>query len=290
METMASDMQTYGVPMDAGDAFGAVAQDLRSSETDGGLAIRASEPLQLRGVRSARDLGGYPFTDAHGGSGRTVKGVFIRAGSLFFLTRSDAQLLEAYGVTRIIDLRSPFELRLLKDPVCRGRYPGVDYVSVPMMDQINSRGISGQVPDRMSDVYCSILDDDAESIRQVFLALDDEGCVLFHCRAGKDRTGVIAMLLLKLAGVDDRTVVADYAVSDRYAGRTWNLQRIGLRIIARRPVGALFESAPEEMERTLSHLHREYGSARAYLEGAAEVPTAVLDRIVERFTRVATGS
>ena len=287
MATMASDMQTYGLPVDAGEVFGQGSQEpleARSTRAGEGLAVTVSEPLPLHGVRSVRDLGGYPFTDAQGDRGYTVKGVFLRAGSLFFLTRSDAQLLEAYGVTRIIDLRSPFELRLLKDPVCRGRYPGVDYVSVPMMDQINSRGISGQVPDRMSDVYCGILDDDAASIREVFLALDDEGCVLFHCRAGKDRTGVIAMLLLKLVGVDDATVVADYAVSDRYAGRTWNLQRIGLRIIARRPVGALFKSAPEEMERTLSHLNREYGSARAYLEGAAEVPSAVLDRIVERFT------
>lgn len=246
--------------------------------------VRTSEPIVLHGVHSLRDLGGYSFTRADGTPAVTRSGVFLRGGSLSFLTGGDVRTLKRYGLTRIIDLRSPFELKLLPDRFCRGKHPEIGYVSVPMLDGINSHRIHDQVPDRMSDVYCGFLDNDAESIRQVFLALDGEGCVLFHCRAGKDRTGVIAMLLLKLVGVDDATVVADYAVSDRYAGRTWNLQRIGLRIIARRPVGALFKSAPEEMERTLSHLDREYGSARAYLEGAAEVPSAVLDRIVERFT------
>lgn len=285
MATATQDMQvrTFEVQADL-DAAADVLVPRRALKTDaeelGAHGVTASIPLPLRGVRSVRDLGGYPLVDGEGHAGFTTTGAFLRGGSLFFLTRSDVEMLRAYGVTRVIDLRSPFELRRFKDAFCRGRYPDIDYVSVPMMDQINSRGISGQVPDRMSDVYCSILDDDAASVRQVFMALDDDGCVLFHCRCGKDRTGVIAMLLLKLVGASDDAVIADYAVSDRYSGRTMGLQRVGLRIIARRPVTALFVSAPDEMERTLDHLYREYGSAREYLEQVAEVPADVLDRIV----------
>ena len=248
------------------------------------LGIKVSEPLPLHGVRSARDLGGYPYESDCGARGYTATGTFLRSGSLFFLTRYDLRMLEAYGVTRIIDLRSPFELKLFPDSFCRGKHPEIDYVSVPMMDGINSHRVHDQVPDRMSDVYCGFLDNDSDSIRQVFEALDDDGCVLFHCRCGKDRTGVIAMLLLKLIGVDDDTVIADYAVSDRYSGRTMGLQRIGLRIIAHRSVRALFESAPDEMERTLDHMYKEYGTAREYLEQVAEVPAATLDRLVARFS------
>lgn len=246
--------------------------------------IHISKPLPLRGAHSVRDLGGYAVTDAAGAPGFTVTGAFLRAGSLFFLTADDVRLLRAYGVTRVIDLRSPMELRYFPDAFCRGKYPDIDYVSVPMMDQINSRGIRGKIPARMSDVYCSILDDDADSVREVFEALDHEGCILFHCRAGKDRTGVIAMLLLKLLGASDEVAIADYAVSDQYTGATMGIQRVGLTILARRSTRCLFKSDPEEMERTLAHLHERYGTARAYLEDAAEVPASTLDRITARLS------
>ena len=247
-------------------------------------AAYVSAPLPLRGSRGVRDLGGYAFANAQGGEGFTATGAFLRSGSLFFLTRDDVRLLRAYGLSRVIDLRSPLELKYFPDAFCRGRYPDIDYVSVPMMDQINSRGIRGQIPVRMSDVYCSILDDDAESVREVFEALDCDGCVLFHCRAGKDRTGVVAMLLLKLVGASDETVIADYAISDHYTGRTMGLQRVGLTILARRSTRPLFKSDPEEMERTLAHVEERYGTVRAYLEEVAEVPAATLDRIAARLS------
>lgn len=77
------------------------------------------------------------------------------------------------------------------------------------------------LPDRMLMVYKSLLDNDAPSIRCVMEAIDEcgaGGCTLFHCRAGKDRTGVIAMLLLGLAGVSDEDIVADYAATQQYLG------------------------------------------------------------------------
>lgn len=74
------------------------------------------------------------------------------------------------------------------------------------------------LPDRMLTVYKSLLDNDAPSIRRVMEAIDEcgaGGCALFHCRAGKDRTGVIAMPLLGLAGVSDEDIVADYAATQQ---------------------------------------------------------------------------
>lgn len=246
------------------------------------IQLHTSSPLPLHGARSVRDLGGYAFSSDCGSQGFTATGVFLRSGSLFFLTGADVQALRAYGLARIIDLRSPFELRLFPDAFCRGKYADIDYVSVPMMDRIQARGIRAQIPNRMSDVYCNLLDNDAQSIRTVFEALDCDGCVLFHCRAGKDRTGVIAMLLLKLLGVSDEAVVADYAITDRYSGRTMGLQHVGLTILARRSTRCVFRSDPEEMERTLAHLRERYGSARAYLEEVAQVPAATLDSLVIR--------
>ena len=124
-------------------------------------------------------------------------------------------------------------------------------------------------------MYRSLLDESADSLRRVIEALDGDGCSLFHCRAGKDRTGVIAMLLLNLAGVDDEYIVADYAVTQRYMGRGLRAQRAGVSVLLLKKVPrCLFESAPEEMER--------YGSARSYLEGVAGCSPDLLDRIAGR--------
>lgn len=96
------------------------------------------------------------------------------------------------------------------------------------------------------------------------------GCALFHCRAGKDRTGVIAMLLLGLAGVADEDIVRDYAATQRFLGRGLRAQRIAVSVLLRRRAPrCLFEAIPEEMELTLAHLHECYGSARAYLREVA---------------------
>ena len=262
-----------------------------SSQTADGAALDSvsSTPLPLRGAHSVRDLGGYPCVDARGRRTVTATGAFLRSGSLFFLTAGEVQLLKAYGVTRVIDLRSPMELRFFPDSFCRGKHGDISYVSVPMMDRFEGRGIRGKIPAHMSDVYCAMLDDDADSIGAVFEALDTEGCVLFHCRQGKDRTGVIAMLLLKLAGASDETVVRDYALSDRYTGRTMGLQRVGLTILARRSTRCVFKSDPDEMVRTLAHLEERYGTVRRYLEEAAEVPATTLNRLAARLNGCTAG-
>ena len=223
---------------------------------------RGELPLGL--VHNVRDLGGLAFTDEDGGCGTTAAGVFLRAPSLRRLREADFAFLRSYGdggLARVVDLRSGFEVSHWPDPYAGGR-DGVVYTHVPM------------------------LDNDGASIAQVMTALDSDGasgCALFHCRAGKDRTGVIAMLLLGLAGVSDGDIVADYAATQRYLGRGLRAQRVAVSIaLRRRAPRCLFEAVPSEMELTLVHLHERYGTARAYLEGHAGISPQVLDRLAGR--------
>ena len=246
-------------------------------------SVRTSVPLQLKGAHNVRDLGGYPFTRDDGTTGTTASGAFLRSGTLGWLRASDRAFLRAYGLRRVVDVRSNFELKYWPDPYGEHPQPGVSYTHIPMLDQLNSSGFRGALPACMFDVYRSLLDDSSASLRQVFEALDGEGCSLFHCRAGKDRTGVIAMLLLGLAGVDDVHIVADYAVTQRYMGRGLRAQRLGVSILLFKEVpSCLFESAPEEMERTLEYFHETYGTARAYLRDVAGCSPELLDRITAR--------
>lgn len=247
-------------------------------------AVYTSTPLPLRRVRNVRDLGGYPYVDEQGVSGTTASHVFLRSGALGALRSSDIALLRRYGLARVIDVRSNFELKIWPDPFAEGRVEGVDYIHIPMMDQLNSNGFQGLLPECMFNVYRDLLDEDPASFRMLLEALDGPGCSLFHCRAGKDRTGVIAMLLLGLAGVDDAHIVADYAATGRYMGRGLRAQRVGVSILIRKKVPrCLFEADPREMQRTLDHLRTRYGSARGYLIDAAGCSEDLVDRIAERF-------
>ena len=250
---------------------------------DGVTGTHASVPLPLKSVRNVRDLGGYPFTAENGACGVTAFRAFVRAGSLRGISAGDIEALRQYGVRRIVDLRSPFELKHMPDDFSRGRRYDFEYVSVPMLDQLNSNGFGDALPERMSDVYIQLMDEDADDIRAAMEALDGEGASLFHCRAGKDRTGVIAMLLLGLAGVDDDFIVADYEVSDRYMGHGLQAQRLLVSLVLRkRAPKCLFESNPEEMRQALAHLHTTYGTARTYLHQKAACDPNLLDRITRK--------
>ena len=251
------------------------------------LACARGRQLALARVRNVRDLGGYTYRAEDGSQGETAFGVFLRGPSLRRLGSRDFEVLRGYGqgLTCVVDLRSDFEARHWPDPYANGR-DVVTYVHAPMLDRLHAKGIRDAIPDRMSTVYKSLLDNDAQSIHGVMEAIDrygSGGCTLFHCRVGKDRTGVIAMLLLGLAGVSDADILDDFAATQRYIGRGTGVQRVALSIATlRRAPRSLFEAVPAEMELTLDYLHERYGSARAYLEDCAQVPPSVLDRIARR--------
>lgn len=254
---------------------------------DAALACARGQQLALARVRNVRDLGGYAYRAEDGSRGETAFGVFLRGPSLRRLGSRDFEVLRSYGqgLACVIDLRSDFETRHWPDPYANAR-DGVTYVHIPMLDRLHAKGIRDAIPDRMFTVYKSLLDNDALSIREVMKAIDrygSGGCTLFHCRVGKDRTGVIAMLLLGLAGVSDADILDDFATTQRYIGRGTGVQRVALSIVTlRRAPRSLFEAVPAEMELTLDYLHERYGSARAYLEDCAQVPPSVLDRIARR--------
>ena len=154
-----------------------------------------------------------------------------------------------------------------------------------MLDEISSNGFQGNFPASMAELYIRNLDGARESFVQVFrLFFENSGAALFHCTAGKDRTGMVSMLLLELAGVPDEVIVADYAATERYmrpvfAKLVEQMRGIGVEV----PDHAL-RSAPDSMVQLLTYLRAKYGDARQYLEAGGIKPeelTALLDRFIE---------
>ncbi len=260
---------------------------IAAERRDAAVQSACPHQLPLTRVRNVRDLGGYAYRAEDGSQGKTAYGVLLRGPSLRRLAPADYRYLQAYGegLKCVVDLRSDFEVGHWPDPYAKGR-DGVAYVHIQMLDQLNSGKFRDALPDRMATVYKGLLDDHAPSIRRVMETIDalgKNGCTLFHCRAGKDRTGVVAMLLLGLAGVSDEDIVADYVATQYYLGRGLRAQRVAVSVLLRRRAPrCLFEAIPAEMELTLAHLHERYGTVRDYLEAYAGVPSDVLDGIARR--------
>lgn len=227
-------------------------------ETRGrGANACVARPLPLHGSHNTRDLGGY-LTE-HGDVTQTHR--FLRSDAIARWDAHDIAAMRDYGVQTIVDLRSRYECEKAPDPVM----DGVRIVHVPMLDNMHSSGFAQGVPNAMSELYISLLKHDQYALCEVLRTLLSPGCVLFHCTAGKDRTGVVSMLLLKLAGVPDDIVVRDYAVTAQYMGAEFTAQRAQLQSWGYTVPDNAFDSRPAEMERTLDTFMRCYGGARAYL-------------------------
>jgi len=185
-------------------------------------ALRQS--LGLEGVHNARELGGYRTVD-----GRTVRhGVLIRTAQLSDATEADwKKLLEDYQLSLAIDLRTSVESNRHPDP----KIPGVDVVALsPLgvnLPLIFSRLEKNEdmTPEELDDYRMRVVYEQLGSskhARRVYqkiirLLLEADGkTVLWHCTEGKDRTGIVAVLILSLLGVDRETCIQDYLLTNDY--------------------------------------------------------------------------
>lgn len=224
--------------------------------------------LDWQACLNVRELGGYPTR----AGGETRWQAFLRADSLHNLTAAGQEALLTYGVAHVIDLRTPGEVVRHPNPFAGAHTDGRPrYHHLSLVDEAVAAGVAAiDAAPSPAQIYWALLDHFGHNIAAVFRALDaaGPGAILFHCHAGKDRTGVIAALLLALAGVPAEVIAADYALSDRYIQPLYDRER------AKAPAGAqerermerMLVSAPEYMADTLAYLEREYGGAAAYLE------------------------
>lgn len=172
--------------------------------------FQVNEPMELEGARNVRELGGYETADGR----YTKKGVYLRADGTHALTNGDLEKLQNAGVSLVVDMRSPDEVQL--NPSKFYAAEDIRYENVVMFDGLQSSMFKEAMPKTMAELYCRLLDSCKSQYERIFrLFLENGGLSLFHCTAGKDRTGVVAMLLLQLAGVPDSSIIADYAVSEK---------------------------------------------------------------------------
>ena len=165
--------------------------------------------LDFPALLNARDLGGHPTVDGV----RTRRRSLLRADDLAQLTEQGLRALADYRVETVLDLRWPEEIALQPSPVPRIR--GLRYQPVSLLADSAAewRALGGGCA--KEQWICTVLEHMQPQLRQALgvIAAAPAGPLLFHCVAGKDRTGLIAALLLTLADAVPEAIAADYAAS-----------------------------------------------------------------------------
>lgn len=240
--------------------------------------------VKIPGTSNFRDLGGYKTRD-----GRSVKwGKLYRSGQLADLTPRGLDLIINLDLFAIIDFRSSYETQRHPD-----RIPaGVRAYHLPVMDQAN-REMSQEIRERIKNNKFDGFSADhliTKAYRQfpteftpayrsfMHTVLDANGApVLWHCTAGKDRTGYSAAILLRLLGVDQETIFEDYFLSNQYVNKL-NKRMLAVMLArgikAYRMIKPLYGVNLDWLKAAFETIDEEWGSWENYLSDGLDLSSS----------------
>jgi protein-tyrosine phosphatase len=222
--------------------------------------------IAIEGTHNIRDLGGYV----------TARGTmipprrFLRADCLHRLGVGGTDRLISEGLSSVIDLRTKDEVATA--PSFFAGLAGVEYINLPLFDDLSPTALATvdtQHAHPLVPFYISALDTRGAAVCEILthIARVQEGAVLFNCTAGKDRTGIIAALLLGLAGVSDEDIIDDYVLTEQMipdlVTEFLSISRENGGDVER--YATLLESPADTMAKMLSHISAQYGSVEEYV-------------------------
>lgn len=221
---------------------------------------REERLIQLEKMVNTRDLGGY---ETQGGY-YSKSHKYVRASSPSNASQKDIQTLKDYGVKVVVDLRSDFEKEHQKNPFQKDK--DIDYYEVDIFQNKETAVVPQEVKNYhdLGGLYIYMLESMKPQIKEVFdiFVKYPYECILFHCSAGKDRTGVIAGLLLDLIGCHEYDIVKDY--SESYENNI-EINESLLQMMKDEEAKQYLKSSPKYMMEFLDYLRENYGSSKEYL-------------------------
>jgi len=249
--------------------------------TNEGKTILAERLLPMEGGYNFRDLGGYKTTD-----GKFVKwGKVFRSDDLHTLTDEDLYYLSSIPIITIVDFRSPEEIEKAPDRMPESVHNNYAYSITPgnltTSSDSSAIDLSKLKSLDMDSVMTAIniqLVNDPESIKmykKFFTLLEENrGPLLFHCTAGKDRTGLGAALFLLAMGVDEETVMSDYLLSNQYIKAKF------ADMIARYPSFAPLAAVNAKyLQAAIDRIKEDHGTVDKYLKEKLGVDVEKLRKI-----------
>jgi len=248
--------------------------------------------IPFDGLGNLRDLGGYQTTD-----GRTVRwGVLYRSDHLGRLSARDLRRLRHLELAVLVDFRSNAEKAAAPNRLPRGH--GIKVVELPLFDDANdAMGVGLRARIERGDLTgldaAALLIDANQRLATEFTPayrqfvaelLAAKGApVLFHCTAGKDRTGFAAAIVLRLLGVPEEVIVADYLRSKAYSLAARRRDLLLLRLFKGHELTALVRAllGVEEayLQAAFDAIDREYSSFAAYARDGLGLSEADIRRL-----------
>lgn len=235
--------------------------------------------IEFERLHNFRDLGGYRSKDGS----TVVWGALYRADSLGKLAGDDWKRFLELDVRTVIDLRYPWEIE------AKGRIPEPERFTYANHSIEHRPYDQAEIdPDTdpwrfLADRFAEVAEDGVYEIRAAIeLLAEGPGPAVFHCTSGKDRTGLIAALVLTLLGVDEEQILADFALTELATARLtadWHTANPGRTM--RWPS---YGRAPAEvLSLTLADLATRYGSVDSYLADEVGITPATTERLRARF-------
>ena len=254
--------------------------------------------LPIKSVRNPRDIGGYVGSD--GRKIRTHR--LLRTGNISELTPADEQYLLDYGLRTIIDLRSPAECKQNPDK----ELDNVEHYACPLSAEDNTGGhgldMSKEFAEYRKDQYAGfklmcrryhhhIL---SKSAKQSFhhiielIAENDDGAILYHCSEGKDRTGLVTIIILYILGVDMEVIRQDYLYSnyilnDYRAVRDQHFKQVGENDNFRANMRVLGSVANSYFDTSLITINKNFGGLDSYITNELEIDDQMQELIREKY-------
>jgi len=261
-------------------------QDLIIYPEDGGISATQDRKIALQGAHNFRDLGGYHTQD-----GRSLRWrQLFRSDDLSELTDADLVTLQALNLRSVIDLRSSRELIDKENRLPAGstyrriqiykREPLLEYFWVAFFQR-------HLLASALGDNYIKLVENRAQTFGAVIRLLADlkNLPLVYHCSAGKDRTGIVCALTLSLLGVPDETIIADYSLSNLGYEHYYSEFIAGGRLdgwgVPYEEFQPLFVVQPDWMRNLLEHIRKKYGTIENYLIQNAGLNQQELENIRE---------
>ena len=199
----------------------------------------------------------------------------MRSDSMAHLTPVGRAAMVAYGVTMVIDLRTDAELQSAPNPCADTA--GLAYRHLPLVDDSGMVAL-GELAE-MFERYLWMLDGRPEAFRAIFETVAAaDGAVVFHCFAGKDRTGLVAALLLGAAGVPNEAIAADFAETDAQLAVRYEEWLAAAAPERRSEMRQDFRCPPERILGVMDHIQKRWGGVQGYMEATGMTP-ATVDRL-----------